>query len=69
MLAKEWIAPSTLSYKYLVLFACKKCEALHLCVDFRSLNANTRLDRYPIPHIDELLDRLFGSCVLSSLDL
>ena len=41
----------------------KKCGALHLCADFRSLNANTHLEGYPIPRIDELLDRLCGSCV------
>ena len=69
MLAKGWIAPSTSPYGHPVLFARKKCGALHLCVDFRSLNANTHLDRYPIPRIDELLDRLCGSCVFSSLDL
>ena len=69
MLAKGWIAPSTSLYGHPVLFAGKKCGALHLCVDFRSLNANAHLDKYPIPCTDELLDRLCDSCVLSSLDL
>ena len=69
MLEKGWIAPSTSPYGHPVLFAHKKYGALHLCIDFRSLNANTCLDRYPIPCIDELLDRLCGSCVFSSLDL
>ena len=44
------------SYGHPVLFARKKCGALHLCVDFRSLNANAHLDYYPLPCIDELLD-------------
>ena len=69
MLAKGWISPSTSPYGHPVLFARKKCGALRLCVDYRSLNANTRVDRYPIPHIDELLDRLSGCSVFSSLDL
>ena len=69
MLGKGWIAPSTSPYGHPVLFARKKCGALCFCVNFRSLNANTRLDRYPIPCIDEFLDRLCGSCVFSSLDL
>ena len=47
----------------------KKCVALHVCVDFRSLNANTRLDCNPLPCIDELLDCLAGSNVFTSLDL
>ena len=66
MLAKGWISPSTSPYGHPVLFARKKCGALRLCVDYRSLNANTRVDHYPIPHIDELLDRLSGCSVFSS---
>ena len=69
MLEKGWISPYTSLYEHPVLFAHKKCGALRLYVDFRSLNANTSLDRYPIPRIDKLLDRLCGSCVFSSLDL
>ena len=69
MLAKGWIAPYTSPYGHPVLFAHKKCGALSLCFDFRSLNANTCLDRYPILYIDELLDRLCGICVFSRLDL
>ena len=69
MLDKGWISPSTSPYGHPVLFACKKCGALRLCVDFRSLNANTRLDCYPLPCIDELLDCLAGSNIFTSLDL
>ena len=69
MLEKAWIAPSTSPYGHPVLFARKKDSSLQLCVDFRSLNANRRLDRYPLPRIDELLDHLNGHCIFSSLDL
>ena len=69
MLEKGSIAPSTSPYGHPVLFACKKDGSLQLCVDFGSLNANTRLDRYPLPRIDELLDHLNRHCVFSSLDL
>ena len=69
MLAKEWIQPSSSPYGHPVLFAYKKYGSLSLCVDFCSLNANTYLDQYPIPCIDELLDCLSGNCVFSSLDL
>ena len=66
---KGWIAPSTSPYRLSILFAHKKDGSLQLCMDFRSLNANTILDRYPLPCIDELLDHLNGYCVISSLDL
>lgn len=40
-----------------------------MCIDFRALNANTIIDRYPIPRIDDILDRLGGSMVYSKIDL
>ena len=69
MLENGWIALSTSPYRHPMLFAQKKDGSLRLCVDFRSLNANTRLERYPLPCIDEFLDHLNGHCVFSSLNL
>ena len=40
-----------------VLFARKKDGTLRLCIDYRGLNSITIKDRYPIPRIDEQLDR------------
>ena len=69
MLDKGWISPSIFPYGHPVLFARKKCGALRLCIDLRSLNANICLDCYPFSHIDELLDCLEGSNIFTSLDL
>ena len=69
MLAKGWTSQLTSLYGHPVLFAQKKYSALSVCVDYRSLNSNTCMDHYPIHHIDELLDRLLGCYVYSSLDL
>lgn len=52
-----------------VLFARKKDGTLRLCIDYRGLNAITIKDRYPIPRIDEQLDK-FAKCeVFTKLDL
>lgn len=39
------------------------------CVDFRSLNALTAADVYPLPNITETLDSLGGCKIFSTLDL
>jgi hypothetical protein len=47
----------------------KKDEALRLCVDYRSLNAITIKNKYPLLRIDLLLDQLAGAKVISKIDL
>ena len=47
-----------LSYGAPVLFVCKKEGALRICIDFRVLNKQTKLDDYPISIIDDILDKL-----------
>ena len=42
---------------------------LRLVVDYRGLNAVTVKNRYPLPLISELLDRLNGAKVFSKIDL
>jgi hypothetical protein len=39
-----------------VLFVKKKDGLMRMCVDYRSLNAVTIKNKYPLPRIDDLLD-------------
>ena len=39
------------------------------CGDYRALNAMTRPDRYPIPHVMDFHTKLHGQSVFSKIDL
>jgi hypothetical protein len=47
----------------------KKDKEMHLCVDYRPLNAVTIKNKYPLPRIDILFDQLAGAQVFSKIDL
>ena len=36
----------------------KKDGSIRLCVDFRKLNSVTAMDAYPMPRVDDLLDKI-----------
>ncbi|GBG80757.1 hypothetical protein CBR_g31312, partial [Chara braunii] len=56
-----WVAP--------VLFARKADGTLRLCIDYRGLNCYTVKNSYPMPHSDELFDRLVGNRFFTKIDL
>jgi hypothetical protein len=68
-LEKGFIRLSISFYASPVLFVPKKDEIFRLCVDFRQLNSITVKDRYTLPLIKELYNRLRGAWVFISFDL
>jgi len=52
-----------------ILFAMKKDGGLRLCVDYRALNLATVKNRYVLPLISEMLDRVREARIFMKLDL
>ena len=69
MLARGIIERSQSSYCSPILSVPKPDGSRRLCVDFRRLNSQTQKDVYPMPSIEETLNRLSQSRVFSTLDL
>jgi hypothetical protein len=69
LLDKGYIRLSSSPWGCPALFVKKKDEALHLCVEYRPLNAVTIKNKYPLPRIDILFDQLEGAQVFSKIDL
>eukprot|EP00741_Cyanophora_paradoxa_P010869 tig00020553_g10508.t1 len=59
------IQPSEAAYGSPLVLAPKKDGTWRMCVDYRRLNAITERDVFPLPRIDDQLDRLRGAIVFS----
>ncbi|CAF3479922.1 unnamed protein product [Rotaria sp. Silwood1] len=52
-----------------VVIVKKSDESPRFCIDYRRLNSITQKDVYPLPRIDDVIERLNGSQIFSKLDL
>ena len=69
LLEKKFIQPSQSPYGAPMLFVKKKDGSMCMCIDYRALNKITVKNSYPLPRIEELLDRMQGSTCFTKLDL
>ncbi|GFY17694.1 hypothetical protein TNCV_1074291 [Trichonephila clavipes] len=70
----EWleqgiVRPSSFEYASPIVLVKKKDGTTRLCVDYRRLNRKLVKDRFPLPLIEDVLDRLQGAKVYTTLDL
>ena len=68
-LKKGFIRPSTSPAGAPFFFVEKKDSSLRPCIDYRKLNSITVKNRYPLPLISELLERLRTAKIFTKLDL
>jgi hypothetical protein len=69
LLDKGYIRPSASPWGCPALFVKKKDNSLRLCVYHHPFNVVTIKNKYPLPHIDILLDQLAGAKVFPKIDL
>ena len=69
MLERGVIEPSSSPWASPIVLVRKKDGTTRFCVDYRKLNSATVKESYPLPHIDDSIDALSGSCWFSTLDL
>lgn len=69
MSAAGIIRPSVSPWSSPVVVVSKKNGELRFCVNYQKLNARTKLDSYPLPRVEDLLETLRGARYFTSLDL
>ena len=69
MLHWSIIKPSVSPWASPVLLVTKADNTLRLCKDYQNLNKATIKDSYPLPHIQDTLDTLYGNNLFTTLEL
>ena len=69
MLQAGVIRESRSPWGFPIIAVPKKDGTVRMCVDYRTLNERTRSDVFPIPLITDVLDKLQGKTIFSTLDL
>ena len=69
MLSSGIIEPSTSEWSAPIVLVKKKDGSMRLCVDYRRFNQISKSDAYPMPRVDDLIDRVGKSTYISTLDL
>ena len=69
MLIKDMIRPCNGPWASPIVMVRKKDGSIRFCVDYRKVNAVTKIDGYPLPRIDENLEALGGNMYFCTLDL
>ena len=69
MLENELIEPSNSEWSSPCILVLKPDGSFQFCTDFRKLNAVTKSDSFPIPRIDDCIDKIGHAKFVSKLDL
>ncbi len=63
------IEPSTSEWSSPLVIVPKKDGTLRVCINFRKLNAQSKFDAYPMPRVDDLLEKIGQAKFITTLGL
>jgi len=69
MLTAEIIEPSYSEWCSPIVLVPKPDGSIRFCNDFRQLNAISKCDAYPMPRVDEMIQRIGKARFITTLDL
>uniref|UniRef100_A0ABD2WYB9 RNA-directed DNA polymerase n=1 Tax=Trichogramma kaykai TaxID=54128 RepID=A0ABD2WYB9_9HYME len=69
MLKQGTVTPSTSSWSSPIVMVKKANGEYRFCVDYRKLNAVTKISARPMPHMDSILRKLRAAKYITTLDL
>lgn len=69
MLQDDVIEPSNSPWSSPIVIVKKKDKKYRFCIDFRKINKISEKDAYPLPHINQTLDKLRNAKIISTIDL
>ena len=69
LLTDQIVEPSHSLYASAIVLVKKGDGTWRFCVDFRKLNLITKKDAYPLPRIDETLEKMGNALYFTSLDM
>ena len=69
MLDNDLIEASQSPWSSPCILVPKPDKSYRFCTDFRKVNAVTKADSYPLPRIEDCIDRVSHSCYVSKFDL
>ena len=69
MIERDVVEPSSSEWSSPIVIVPKKDGSLRVCMDFRKVNAISQFDAYPMPRIDDLLERIGRAHYITTLDL